>query len=130
MASGLRLTINLDAPEPATRQIVDQLRALLVEGVLRPGDAVPSVRRLAIDLGLHFNTIADAYRTLAAEGWLDVAQGRAARVLHRQPPAASPDERTTFHDRLRRLVADARARGLSSGAVARELASVADGLKS
>ncbi|MGO4879595.1 MAG: GntR family transcriptional regulator [Bryobacteraceae bacterium] len=51
-----------------TRQIVDHLRTLRVEGAVAPSDALPSVRRLAIDLGVHFNTIADAYRALA-EDW-------------------------------------------------------------
>ena len=126
----LRIRIDLHAPVPVIRQIADQLRARLVEGALAPGDALPSVRRLAVDLGVHFNTVADAYRTLAAEGWLDVSQGRSVRVRARTAPAASPAARQHFRSRLRQLVADARAQGLSAAAVVRELTSTADSLQS
>ncbi len=96
-----RIQINLDSTTPVNRQIVDQLRLQLVAGGMRPGDALPSVRRLAIDLGIHFNTVADAYRTLAEEGWLDVSQGRAVRVRERAMPPASSETRQMFLRRLR-----------------------------
>jgi len=95
-----------------------------------PGDVLPSVRRLAVDLGVHFNTVADAYRTLADEGWLDVAQGRSVRVLARVTPSADPQARDLFRQRLRQLVADARARGVSSAGLVRELTAMAERMKS
>lgn len=125
-----RLAIDLASATPVTRQIIDQLRTRLVEGALQPGDALPSVRRLAIDLGVHFNTVADAYRTLAGEQWLDVAQGRTVRVRARPVPAVTPETRTLFRQRLREIVAEARAHGLSAAAVARDLDAIAEGLRS
>ena len=122
--------IDLDAPTPVNRQIVDQLRTRLVEGAVAPGDVLPSVRRLAMDLGVHFNTVADAYRTLADEGWLDVSQGRSVRVLDRVPPSASPETRARFRQRVRQLVAEARAQGLSSASIVRELTALMEGMKS
>jgi GntR family transcriptional regulator len=130
VAQTLRIQIDLDSATPVNRQIVDQLRTRLVEGALAPGDELPSVRRLAVDLGVHFNTVADAYRTLADEGWLDVAQGRSVRVLERIAPAASPEARDLFRQRLRQLVADARARGVPAASLARELAAMAERIKS
>lgn len=125
-----RIQIDVNDSTPVTRQIVDQLRLHLVEGAVAPGEALPSVRRLAVDLGVHFNTVADAYRTLAEEGWLDIAQGRNVRVLDRVAPSATSDTRSQFRQRLRQLVAEARAQGLSAAAVARELATLAEGMKS
>jgi GntR family transcriptional regulator len=125
-----QIRIDLDSAEPVNRQIVDHLRTLLVEGVVAPDDILPSVRRLAIDLGVHFNTVADAYRTLAEEGWLEISHGRGVRVRKRQAPR--PDEETlaTFRRRLRQLAAEMRAQGLSSAVVARELASLLEVVKS
>jgi DNA-binding transcriptional regulator YhcF (GntR family) len=101
-----------------------------VEGVLRAGDVMPSVRRLAIDLGIHFNTVAEAYRTLADEGWIDVAHGRAARVCNRNTPAPpEAAEVENFRQRLRNLVAEMRAQGLSPARISRELLALAEGLK-
>ena len=125
-----RLEIDVASPVPVIRQIVDQLRTRLVEGAVRPGEALPSVRRLAIDLGVHFNTVAEAYRALAEEGWLDVQQGRSVRVRERTKPAPLPATRERFRQRLRQLVADARAQGLSAAAVARDLVATAGRLRS
>ena len=72
---------------------------------LKPGDVLPSVRRLALDLGIHFNTVAEAYRALAEEGWLDLRHGCVATVVQRaQPPVAHPELVQKFRRRLRALV--------------------------
>jgi GntR family transcriptional regulator/MocR family aminotransferase len=125
-----RIQIDLNSTTPVNRQIVDQLRTQFVEGTVAQGAVMPSVRRLAIDLGVHFNTVADAYRTLADEGWLEVAQGRSVRVLERVAPRESPEARALFRQRLRQLLADARAQGLPSATLARELSAMLERIKS
>jgi DNA-binding transcriptional regulator YhcF (GntR family) len=125
-----RIRIDLDSPVPATRQIADALRVELVEGRLRPGDELPSVRRAAVDLGLHFNTVADAYRQLAAEGWVDLKHGRGARVADRKLPAAPRDAVVSYRQRLRALVSQMRADGIPARRVADELRALAEGVVS
>jgi GntR family transcriptional regulator len=125
-----RIRIDLGSPVPATRQIADALRVELVEGRLKPGDELPSVRRAAVDLGLHFNTVADAYRVLASEGWVDLKHGRGARVAERQPPAASRDAVASYRQRLRALVSQMRADGIPSRRIADELRALAEGVVS
>ena len=66
--------------QPIYRQIVDQLRRFIAAGTLRSGDALPSVRQLAADLGVNLNTVAIAYRQLAEEGLVEIKHGRGARV--------------------------------------------------
>jgi GntR family transcriptional regulator len=115
---------------PAWRQIVGQLRTLIVEGVLKPGDALPPVRRLAIDLGIHFNTVAEAYRALADEGFLEIVHGHGARVIDRAGVArAGPEVAGDFRTKLRELVAGVRARGLSPRKVANELRVLAEAME-
>jgi len=125
-----RIRIDLNSPVPATRQIADALRVELVEGRLAPGDELPSVRRAAVDLGLHFNTVADAYRQLAAEGWIDLKHGRSARVAERKLPAASRDAIAGYRQRLRALVSQMRADGVPSRRIADELRALAEGVLS
>jgi len=129
MASSIQIDAN--GSVPVNRQIVDQLRTLLVDGGLRTGMVLPSVRRLAIDLGVHFNTVADAYRTLANEGWLEISHGRGVRVVDRPTgPAPTEDTYAGFRQRLRQLIAEARAQGITVPRIAQELLSLAEGLKS
>ena len=124
------IRIDLASPIPATRQIVDAIRLELVEGRLTPGDELPSVRRAAVDLGLHFNTVAEAYRQLAAEGWIDLKHGRTARVVDRRQPAAPRDSVANYRQRLRTLVSQMRADGIPSRRIAEELRTLADGVSS
>src|SRR5580704_8787392 len=77
---------NDPAGTAAYKQIADQLRTLIIEGALNPGDFLPPVRRLALELGVHFNTIAQAYRTLAQEGLLEITRGHRAAVVERNLP--------------------------------------------
>jgi GntR family transcriptional regulator len=123
------IRIDLDSPTPLYRQIGDAIRALLVAGNLLPGDVLPPVRRLAIDLGLHFNTVAEAYRLLALEGWLELRRGRGAAVLARATPAvAAHDAEAKFAQRLHEQIAATRAAGLAPAAIARQLRRIAAGL--
>ncbi|RFF31729.1 GntR family transcriptional regulator [Wenzhouxiangella sediminis] len=80
------LAVDVDSDVPIVQQIVNGLRRLLVSGELSPGNALPSSRALARDLGVHFNTVAQAYRTLEAEGWLALKRRAGTVVLERSTP--------------------------------------------
>jgi DNA-binding transcriptional regulator YhcF (GntR family) len=116
------LKIDLASDLPASEQIVRGLRATLVAGRFRPGDQLPSVRQLAVDLGVHHNTVAGAYRQVAEEGWLELRRGRGATVIDRPAPAPTPRAEAEFRQRLEELVIKALAEGVPAEAVSRELA--------
>ena len=123
------ITIDLNAPVPVYRQIVDGMRHLLVNGALQPGDQVPTVRQLAIDLGVHFNTVAQAYRLLADEGWLDLKRRRGATVLDRRKPTAPSKARQNQSvQRLRELIAQLQSEGIPANQIASQLRKLADTL--
>jgi DNA-binding transcriptional regulator YhcF (GntR family) len=124
-----QLQIDASSSTPLVRQIVDQLRVLLVEGSLKPNSALPPVRRLATDLAVHFNTVAEAYRQLASEGWLDLRHGRGAIVLEREAPSASRREVAGYRRRLRELVSQMRAQGIPAANIAAELKAIAEGIE-
>jgi len=115
------LQIDLASHLPASEQIVRGLRATLLAGQFRPGDQLPSVRQLALDLGVHHNTVAGAYRQLAEEGWLDLRRGRGATVIERPAPAPTPRAEAEFRQRLDEVVVKALAEGVPGGAVVRAL---------
>jgi len=127
----LQIRLDPTSEQPAYRQIADQLRTLIVEGHLAPGDPLPAVRKLAMDLAVHFNTVAEAYRTLEAEELLEITHGHGARVAERGRPAKpGPDVADRFRRRLRDLIAGMRARGLSRRQIANELRTIVEALES
>jgi GntR family transcriptional regulator len=104
------------------RQIVDGLRIALVGGELAPGDALPSVRRLALDLGVNFNTVAQAYRALSKEGWLEIGARAGVRVKARSvPKPAGTEAESGFRRRIEELIAQMQAQGVQPARLAREL---------
>lgn len=119
------IRIDLGSPVPAYRQIANALRALLVAGSFTVGETLPTVRQLAIDLGLHHNTIAEAYRLLAEEGWLDLRRRHGAIVLDRSRPRPSREVQPSLVQRLKELTAEAQAAGLAPGVIADSMRAVA-----
>jgi GntR family transcriptional regulator len=123
------ITIDFNASLPVYRQIADAMRHLLVNGALQPGDQVPTVRQLAMDLGVNFNTVAQAYRILEEEGWLDLKRRRGAVVLDRRKPAAPGKERQKLaFQRLRELTAQLQSEGIPVNQIAGQLRKLADAL--
>ncbi|UCF62282.1 MAG: GntR family transcriptional regulator [Anaerolineaceae bacterium] len=84
---------------PIYVQIVERIKHLVATEALKPGDQLPTVRQLAADLRVNFNTIARAYRILDEAGVISTQQGRGTYVLEPLPP-----ERAT---RLRQAALDA-----------------------
>ncbi len=60
---------------PFYRQIIDQIKYAIARGGLRPGDQLPTVRQLAVDLAINPNTVGKAYSQLEILGILQTQQG-------------------------------------------------------
>ena len=64
----LPVTVDPASGTPPFEQLRRQVAAMVAEGTLAPGSRMPTVRRLAADLGLAANTVARAYRELESDG--------------------------------------------------------------
>ena len=67
---------------PIYIQITEQIRAMVASGILQPGDQLPTVRQMATDLRVNFNTVARAYRLLDETGLISTQQGRGTYIWH------------------------------------------------
>lgn len=118
------LRIDASSATPVYRQIVDGLRVALVKGEIGAGATLPPVRRLALDLGVHFNTVAQAYRALAQEGWLEISARGGAQVQKRSLPTSAQDD-AALRRRLEEVMAHLQALGVKPARLARELRRIA-----
>ena len=74
------LEINTLSPLPIYEQLRNQIVQGIAAGQLSPGEGLPSVRRLAADLGINFHTVNKAYTNLAEEGYIAIDRRRGALV--------------------------------------------------
>ena len=87
------ITVDKLSDAPLYLQLRDAVIAGIASGELRPGDALPSVRSLAEDLGSHLHTVNKAYATLRDEGYVIMLGRRGAYVADAPAdPAAGMDE--------------------------------------
>jgi len=70
---------------PIFTQIIDQIKQQVASGLLKPGDQLPTVRALAAELRVNFNTVARAYRLLDEAGLISTQHGRGTYILEMPP---------------------------------------------
>ncbi len=61
---------------PIYIQIMDQIKHLIATGALQPGQQLPTIRELAVNLTINLHTVAHAYAELEREGFLTIQRGR------------------------------------------------------
>ena len=86
-----KLTLHLDFRSglPIYTQIVNQIQSQLANRILKPGDQLPTVRALASELRVNFNTVARAYRILDEARIISTQQGRGTYITEIPPPEIS-----------------------------------------
>jgi GntR family transcriptional regulator len=99
---------------PIHAQIERGLRAAIAAGRLRPGDQLPTVRQLAVDLRVNANTVARVYAHLERDGVLETRRGVGSFISATRERARPPAE----HQRrlkafVTRMLADAAAAGFT-----------------
>ena len=82
----LMLQIDFRSGLPIYTQIVNQVQAQVAGGILKPGDQLPTVRSLAEELRVNFNTVARAYRILDEARIISTQQGRGTYITEIPPP--------------------------------------------
>ena len=60
----MRIQIDKNLSTPLFKQLMDQIKKAVMDGLLKPGDPLPSIRQLANDLDINHNTVAKAYQLL------------------------------------------------------------------
>jgi GntR family transcriptional regulator len=102
----MNISIDLRSDVPIYLQIVEQVRQLVVNGGLKPGEQLPTVRALASDLRINFNTVSRSYRLLDEAGIISTQQGRGTYILEMPPPEIAERLRQESLDALARRYLD------------------------
>ena len=107
-----RITVDVRSRVPLFLQIVAAVRDLVIRGILKPDEALPSVRALASELAINPNTIQKAYAELERQGVIYSLSGRGNFVASDVSHIASAN-RSELLEKLRADVAAAKKAGIS-----------------
>src|SRR6266702_7541646 len=104
---------------PVYRQLIDQVQGAIASGTLKPGDQLPTVRLVAVELAINPNTVMRAYREMEIRGILDTQQGTGTFIADRVPvPSESEQERQR---KMAQLVSEFVSRAGAAGLTVDEL---------
>jgi GntR family transcriptional regulator len=127
MMEGAMFRFRLDGSSgvPPYLQLVHQVRQSLLLGYLRPGDRLPTVKEVAVNLAINPNTVVKAYRQLEHEGLVAGRPGQGTFITgtpaEASPPAAASK---ALRRSLQGWLAAAAAAGLSEDAITALIAAV------
>ncbi len=76
----MQIKIDFRSDQPIYIQITEQIRQMVAAGELNQGDQLPTVRQLAAELRVNFNTVARAYRLLDEAGLISTQKGRGTYI--------------------------------------------------
>ena len=116
------VTINYKDGRPFYEQVKEELRRLVVSGVLRPGDKLPSVRELAGQLAINPNTIQRAYRELETEGYIVAVPGKGSFAAEREDE--NDRRRAELLARLSETVKELRWLGMTAEEITAEIGGI------
>jgi len=94
-----QLELDFRSGDPIYEQLANHVRHQIATGALKPGDQLPTVRQVAADLRVNFNTVARAYRLLDEAGIISTQHGRGTFIL--EPISESQTESLRQEDLLR-----------------------------
>lgn len=75
--------IDLESGVPIYMQLVERIKMMVARGQLQPGQQLPTMRQLAADLRINYNTVGRAYTILDQEGVISTQQGRGTFIASR-----------------------------------------------
>ncbi len=108
------IKLDFRSSEPLYLQIARQVEQLVAAGYLQVGDQLPTVRELALELRINFNTVARAYRVLDEARLISTQRGRGTYIWEEPTEAMKQNLRQqTLEELARKFIQDSRELGYS-----------------
>lgn len=99
---------------PIWEQIVNQVKELVLKGILAPEDKIPSVRELASSLIVNPNTVSKAYQELERQGIIETLRGRGTFVRATLKTTADEEKVALLQDKTKQLIIEGSYLGVTS----------------
>lgn len=111
------ILVDLESPVPLFTQLIEQIKQAVLQDLVQPGDALPSIRQLANDLNLNTKTIAKAYRLLERDSVIETRGYRGTFVHPDAKSKSQIDLGAVVAEKLNQTVADLRKLGATDSEI-------------
>ena len=111
---------------PVYRQLIDQVTGGMASGALGPGDQLPTVRQVAVDLAINPNTVVRAYRELEIRGVLETQQGTGTFISEKKVKRDEVERQRLLNQLVSEFVGRAGAGGFTVKELIEQLRDVQD----
>jgi GntR family transcriptional regulator len=111
--SGIRFTLDPANGVPIYRQVIQQIEYAILSGRLRPGNRLPTIRALAVELKINPNTIAKAYGELEIRGILVTQVGSGTYISDKKPEKEIDPLKLKIDEVLARFIVEMRNLGVT-----------------
>lgn len=112
-ASPFRFQLYAQSGVPVYRQLMDQVQGAIAAGRLQPGNQLPTVRQVAVDLAINPNTVIRAYREMEIRGLLETQQGTGTFIAEQRIEADSRIRNQLLEQLVTEMIARAGASGFT-----------------
>jgi GntR family transcriptional regulator len=102
------------SPNPLWGQIAARVRVAVASGELNPGESLPSVRELAKRLRVNPATVAQAYKELAREGFVETRHGSGTFILEVPRLRREEERKGKAGELIRRMLEEGARLGISA----------------
>lgn len=109
----LEIVVSNKASQPLYEQIASQIKAAIISGELKAGDAIPSVRSLAKSLHISILTVQKAYATLQEDGFIETTAGKGCYVSAQNQDFYLEEQQKKIEERFAEAIEIARSSGIS-----------------
>ena len=104
----MKIIISNSSEDPIYEQITKQIKSQIINGELKEGEAIPSIRRLAKELGISVITTKRAYEELEKEGFIDTVGGKGSFVAQQNRELLREKKMRIVEEKLAEAVSEAR----------------------
>ncbi|MBF7083780.1 GntR family transcriptional regulator [Desulfallas sp. Bu1-1] len=102
---------------PIYQQLVQEIKEAILKGILQPGDKLPSVRELSVQLTINPNTIQKSYQELERQKVIETLRGKGTFVSLNYKPSVDKEKLTVLKENLRNILVEAHYLGMKHGEI-------------
>jgi GntR family transcriptional regulator len=104
----MKIIISNSSEDPIYEQIIKQIKSQIINDELKEGEPIPSIRRLAKELGISVITTKRAYEELEKEGFIDTVGGKGSFIAQQNRDFLREKKMRIVEEKLAEAVSEAR----------------------